>query len=80
MGLICYQINAVDKDKDCIIEAWIVRINVEPPDVSRSFELSIQRDKPSCLQKRILYKNPTPFKKEVNVTTDRPDLIEVKVN
>ncbi|CAH8607142.1 unnamed protein product [Dicrocoelium dendriticum] len=77
-----YRINAVDNVADVVMRAWILCVDVRPPEVTKSFSIKLplvnaQNAEEKC-HKRIAYTNSQPLAKKLHLHTDRPDLLRFK--
>ena len=82
-GVKHYYLNVVDTEIPQLIHSWYIHINVKPPFISKSFELSLpvianSGLTPKISQKRVSYTNPYSTEKIFNLSTNREDLLTFK--
>lgn len=84
MGLQIYQINAIDVNAQKVIRAWVICVDAKQPEVSKTFNVELplvgRQNALGACYKRITYTNPYPLAKRLNLSTDRPDLVQFRVS
>ena len=73
-------VNVVDREMSQIIQQWMICINSQEPNISRSFQIVIPTDQSKITTKKIAFRNPYPKKKEFFLHSSRADVLSFKEN
>ncbi|TGZ72058.1 hypothetical protein CRM22_002312 [Opisthorchis felineus] len=81
-GVHQYLVNLVDETTQRVVYAWILRLEVKPSEVTKSFEIEFPVangiDKTDSHRKLLSYTNPSANPKRLFLSTDRPDILQFK--
>lgn len=72
------RVNVVDVEQHVLVDAWLVALNSSTPAPSRTYDVSIQRDR--GVSKRIALANPYQHAVTFRLSTDKPALLSFKTD
>ncbi|KER24747.1 hypothetical protein T265_14342, partial [Opisthorchis viverrini] len=77
-----YLVNLVDETTQRVAYAWMLCLEVKPPEVTKSFELEFpvvnEMHRTDSHRKLVSYTNPSANPKRLFLSTDRPDILQFK--
>ena len=73
-------VNVVDREMSQIIQQWMICINSQEPNISRTFQIVIPTQQSQLTSKKISFRNPYPKRKEFFLHSSRADILSFKEN